>query len=113
MGRGALVSTTVCLHPFSPHPLVFDVVDTGMGVLWRLHHGPSGGRNYTTFPVNANEAESTYSAVFPPHTPGPWGPAPVNPQFPIPLTCRGQHRRVATMTYNSNGDCLCLPHPLV
>ncbi|HLH53182.1 MAG TPA: transglutaminase family protein [Verrucomicrobiae bacterium] len=86
-----------CLHPtIGVHtPLVFDIVDT-----WNsrsiggcaYHSTHPGGRNYTTFPVNAYEAESRRLARFfrQDHTPGRLKPKmpELNPNFPYTLDLR-------------------------
>ena len=86
-----------CLHPtIGAHtPLVFDIVDT-----WNArsiggctyHPAHPGGRSYTTFPVNAYEAESRRLARFfrQGHTPGRVKPRlpQANPDFPLTLDLR-------------------------
>ena len=87
-----------CLHPSIPvhTPLVFDILDTwnnrSIGAC-TYHVSHPAGRNYSSFPINAREAESRRSARFVKsgHSPGPIAKIPgdeINPDFPHTLDLR-------------------------
>ena len=85
------------LHPtIAPHaPLTIDIVDTRHDqsiAACTYHVAHPGGRNYTTLPVNAYEAESRRLNRFfaMGHTPGTitLRPLAVNPSFPMTLDLR-------------------------
>jgi uncharacterized protein (DUF2126 family) len=91
-----------CLHPTIPvhTPLHLDLYDpfAKVSLGGALYHvGHPGGRNYDTFPVNANEAQARRAARFHPYSGSPGhfdSEQPrLNPEFPSTLDLRFVQRR--------------------
>jgi uncharacterized protein (DUF2126 family) len=91
-----------CLHPtIDVHtPLVLDLVDTwnersAGGCTYHVAH--PAGRNFVSFPVNANEAESRRAARFfrNSHTPGTLQlvAEETDPHYPLTLDLRREPAR--------------------
>ncbi|HTV72340.1 MAG TPA: transglutaminase family protein, partial [Candidatus Acidoferrales bacterium] len=87
------------LHPtIEPHaPLLCEIWDEYLSRSLggcRYHVAHPGGRNYTTFPVNAYEAETRRLSRFEPFgfTPGTFVPPPATPNPDFPRTLDLRHR---------------------